>query len=265
MYERIILPIDGARRALTPLPFAEELAATWGCPLEVVHVTDGDEPAAEAEPEGYEVRRLQGADPAATLVSQARADPPALLCMASRGRSPVGESLFGTVTGRVIRELHAPLVVTGPHLLTPSGPPRVTRILVSLDGSTTSASILPTAHRWAQELDLEVVLTHVAYPVGDPVAGPPTLPEETRVVRAELKRTADEWNEAGIDTRWQVVEDTDPATGIVRQASHRRVDLVVMATHGRTGLARLLAGSVATGVVRRSPVPVLTRRPERLH
>ena len=267
MYERIILPIDGAKPALAPLPFAEELAVTWGCPLEVVHVTTGDDLAADAEPEGYEVHRLQSDDPAATLVSEARAsDPPALLCMASRGRRPVGEALFGTVTGRVIRELHAPLVVSGPQLLAPSGPPRVTRILVCLDGSTTSASILPTARSWGQELGLEVILSHVAYPVTDPVAGPPTLPEETRVVRAELERTGDEWNAAGIDTRWQVVEDTDAATGIVRQAAHRSVDLVVMATHGRTGLARILVGSVATQVVRQSPVPVLdpTSRTPRL-
>ena len=266
VYERIIVPIDGAPRALAPLPFAEQLAATWGCPLEVVHVTPGDEPAAELESVGHAVHRLRGDEPAAVLVSEARAsDPPALLYMASRGRSPVGEALFGAVTGRVIRELHAPLVVTGPGLVAPTGPPRVTRMLVCLDGSTTSASILPTARSWADELDLEAILVHVAYPVGDPVAGPPVLPEETRAVTAELERTADEWNAAGIDTRWQVMEDTDPASGIVRQAAHRGVDLVAMATHGRTGLERLLVGSVAAAVMRRSPVPVLTLRPEHLH
>lgn len=265
MYDRIIVPVDGAKRALAPLPFAEELARTWGCPLEVLHVVTRDEPPSQAEPDGYDVRRVQGRDPAATLIAETQAtEPHGLLCMASRGRTAAGELLFGSVTSRLIRELHAPLVVTGPALLTPSGPPRVTRILVCLDGSVTSASILPTARAWAVELDLEVVLVHVTYPIGDPVAGPPTIPEETRAVTAELRRTAEEWNEDGITTRWQLVEDTEPATGIARQAAHRAVDLIVMATHGRTGLERVLVGSVASGVLRRAPVPVLTRRPQRL-
>ena len=265
MYSRIIVPFDGAARALAPLPFAEELATTWDCPLEMLHVTTADEPPSDAAPVDHEVRRVEGRDPAATLVTEALAtEPPGLLCMASRGRTAGSELLFGTVTGRVIRGLHAPLVVSGPELLAPSGPPRVTRVLVCLDGSVTSASILPTARSWAAELDLDVGLVHVAYPIGDPVAGPQTVPEETRAVTAELRRTAEEWNEEGITTRWQVVEDTAAATGIVRQAAHRAVDLIVMATHGRTGLDRVLVGSVATDVIRRAPVPVLTRRPERL-
>lgn len=50
----------------------------------------------------------------------------------------------------------------------------------------------------------------------------------------------------------------DPATEIVRLAEDEKVDYVVMGTHGRTGLSRLLMGSVAEAVVRRAPCPVLT-------
>ncbi len=50
----------------------------------------------------------------------------------------------------------------------------------------------------------------------------------------------------------------DPATEIVRMAKDEDVDLIVMATHGRTGLARLLMGSVAEAVVRRAPCPVFS-------
>jgi nucleotide-binding universal stress UspA family protein len=65
VYERIILPVDGTKRALAPLAVAEELAATWGCPLEVLHVITRDELPSQAEPAGYDVRRLEGPDPAA--------------------------------------------------------------------------------------------------------------------------------------------------------------------------------------------------------
>jgi nucleotide-binding universal stress UspA family protein len=52
----------------------------------------------------------------------------------------------------------------------------------------------------------------------------------------------------------------DPASEIVRLAGEEQVDLIVMGTHGRTGLMRLLMGSVAEAVVRRAPCPVLTIR-----
>ncbi len=54
------------------------------------------------------------------------------------------------------------------------------------------------------------------------------------------------------------VGDGDPATQVIRVASQLKADLIVMGTHGRTGLGRLLMGSVAEAVLRRAPCPVLT-------
>ena len=52
----------------------------------------------------------------------------------------------------------------------------------------------------------------------------------------------------------------DPAAEIVRIAEEEKPEMIVMGTHGRTGLTRLLMGSVAEAIVRRSPCPVLTYR-----
>jgi len=265
MYERIILPFDGAQRALAPLPYAEELAHIWQVPLEVLHVATTNDLPPEAEPAGHDVHVIEAPDPAQAICAHVRAsDPPGLLCMASRGRAAAGEALFGTVTGQVIRQLHSPLIVTGPRLLAPTREQAMRRVLVCLDGSTTSASILPTARTWATELNLELVLLHITYPLGDPSIGEFTVPEETRAVTAELERNADGLTQAGIDVRWSVIEDTHAPTGIIRQATHHAADLIVMATHGRTGLARVLAGSVTTDVIRDAPIPILTLRPEHL-
>ena len=265
MYERIILPFDGAQRALAPLPYAEQLAHTWQCPLEVLHVAPANDLPAEAQPEDHDVTVIEADDPAPAICDHLRASaPPGLLCMASRGRTAAGEALFGTVTGQVIRRLHAPLVVTGPKLQAPRHQRDLRRLLVCLDGSTTSASILPTARTWATELGLALDLIHITYPLGDPTIGEITIPEETRAITAELRRTADELTNAGIDTNWQVIEDTHPPSGIIRQAAYRSADLIVMATHGRTGLARMLTGSVTTDVIRNAPLPILTLRPEHL-
>src|SRR5262249_59188485 len=58
-----------------------------------------------------------------------------------------------------------------------------------------------------------------------------------------------------------LVREGDPVAEILRAARARDCDLIVMGTHGRTGLRRLLLGSVAEGVMRKAPCPVLTARP----
>jgi nucleotide-binding universal stress UspA family protein len=59
----------------------------------------------------------------------------------------------------------------------------------------------------------------------------------------------------------QVVRSGHPAAEIVRFSRDERIDLIVLATHGRTGVAHALLGSVAEKVIRHSPVPVLTVKP----
>lgn len=62
-----------------------------------------------------------------------------------------------------------------------------------------------------------------------------------------------------------VVEVSNPATMIVKQAAKLRADLVIIATHGRTGIKRYLLGSVAEHLVARCPCPLLTIRPTTEH
>ena len=63
-----------------------------------------------------------------------------------------------------------------------------------------------------------------------------------------------------VDCQPLLVEDVAAATGIVRMAKEQDADLVVVGSHGRTGVARLMLGSVATKVVAEAPVPVLVAR-----
>jgi universal stress protein A len=60
----------------------------------------------------------------------------------------------------------------------------------------------------------------------------------------------------------QAVVEGSPKVEIIRYASKQNIDLIVLATHGRTGLPHLMMGSVAESVVRTAPCPVLTVRPE---
>ena len=65
---------------------------------------------------------------------------------------------------------------------------------------------------------------------------------------------------APIALQARLVEDMGAASGIVQTAKDEKADLIVIGSHGRTGLMRLMLGSVATKVVAESPIPVLVTR-----
>ncbi len=74
---------------------------------------------------------------------------------------------------------------------------------------------------------------------------------------AAIDRICDEAKAAGVAYETLMVEDDQPARGIVSAAETCGADLIVMSSHGRTGVAKLVLGSVATKVLALSPVPVL--------
>ncbi|HVN63099.1 MAG TPA: universal stress protein [Candidatus Binataceae bacterium] len=84
--------------------------------------------------------------------------------------------------------------------------------------------------------------------------------DETRVANDEMKSIAKKWFEGNAATEI-VVREGDPAAEIIHAAKEFKADLIVMATHGRTGVDHMLLGSVAERVVREARRPVLTVHP----
>ena len=122
------------------------------------------------------------------------------------------------------------------------------------------------AVRLARALSAELILLHVLAEL--PLAGmqlPGTPDNES--IRARHRQEAEKAlrardsviRELGVSVRW-IVREGAPAEAIVRAAVEERADLIVIGTHGRSGLDRLLIGSVADRVVRRAPCPVMTVR-----
>lgn len=135
------------------------------------------------------------------------------------------------------------------------------RILVPLDGSLLSEAILPVAEEWAKEDGAEVILLRAVQ--AHQVRGPDDVKVQIRSVdegEAYLRGVADRLARRGRErVRWAVWY-SEPVWAITEAARLNAVDLIAMATHGRGGLGRLLLGSVAAGVVRSVPVPVLLIR-----
>jgi len=142
------------------------------------------------------------------------------------------------------------------------------RILVPVDFSRCSQQALAHARLLAKPFDAELLLLHVietAYRadgadvyVATP-EGAVLLAERLRLARAQLRRLETAVASRGCGVR-SMVKRGAPAHAITATARRLRAQLIVMGTYGRTGLSRLLMGSVAEQVVRCAPCPVLTVR-----
>jgi nucleotide-binding universal stress UspA family protein len=132
------------------------------------------------------------------------------------------------------------------------------RLIVPLDGSSAAETILSEARRFLHRSDSELVLVRAEFPVVTDMV-PGIVAADVGEARAYLERVAGTLEEQG--ARVQVVAESGPAVEVIlRTVAERKGTLIAMSTHGRTGAARAVMGSVAEQVLRRSPVPVLTVR-----
>jgi nucleotide-binding universal stress UspA family protein len=195
-----------------------------------------------------------------------------LIVMGTQGQKGLARLLMGSVAEHIVR--HAPCPVVTVKAL-PSQPPPGTEvpseaasqipaavpiqtILHPTDFSERCEAAFQVACSLAKGHAARVIVVHVPEPVAAPagMAPAPPLPEghrgglEERLCRFQLSAP-----EVRVECR---VEEGEPASGIVSAAQATGSDLIVMGTHGRTGLGRLLMGSVAENVLRTTPCPVVT-------
>jgi len=138
-------------------------------------------------------------------------------------------------------------------------------VTVPLDGSMVAEGIIPFMLEIAGPLDMEIVLLRVLVPV------PPTVIEGSRHIEVEdverrraeaeayLAPIAAELRTKGVRIR-TMVRRGEPAAEIIAGAREAGSDLIAMTTHGRSGLGRLLFGSIAEAVLRHSDIPVFLMR-----
>lgn len=145
---------------------------------------------------------------------------------------------------------------------------RLQRILLPTDFSIHSAAATKYACELASRFDAELHLLHLLethlsstpeFAMG--LALPKYINESRTAAEKSLASVLDPKWSAGRTVIHAVVEGS-PKAEIVRYARKQDIDLIVLATHGRTGLSHVLMGSVAESVVRTAPCPVLTVRPE---
>ena len=259
----VLVPLDGSARARGALPVASVLAEGLGCAVHLLRAAEaGERPdalraalAAEAEAAGLSAERLHTPTTAtaAEAIQQVAASlEHPVICMTTRGQGDVRAALLGSVSASVLAGTDGPLVLLGPRAAA-HPPATLSRLLVALDGSLTSEAILPTAMLWAELLALPVTLLHV----GERVDAPRGQHDPHSVVAG----VADQYRTKGLALDATVRNGEDPAEVIAACADEQPGTLLAMASHGRSGVRRMLLGSVTADTVRQAASPVLTVRP----
>ncbi len=288
IYKKIIVPLDGSKLAEQILPFTRLLAQGLDIPVELLRVNDPANITPYAPP-------LQGGDylkeiselhfhgerpvtctvelgsPAEKIITQAAADPGALIAMATHGLSGMRRWLLGSVASKVVQAAANPVLLMRPTA--DGNPPAkvgLSTVFVPLDGSALAEKILPHVIDLAKKMSLEVNLLRTyslptqSYLVGNTVPTD-TISQQKEVSRREaenyLEAKTQELRAQGLDRVISTAIEGNAADEIIDVAAKTPNSVIAMSTHGRSGLGRWVLGSVAEKVIQFSGDPVLVIRP----
>jgi nucleotide-binding universal stress UspA family protein len=294
VFKHLLVPLDGSRLAETALPAAAFLAGLFRSTVTLVHLIEHNAPPAihsdrhltdpaeaqaylaevarRAFPAGVPVERhvhtTEVSDVARGLVEHAAELGADLIAMCTHGRGGLRGWLFGSIAQQVVGLGAAPVLLVRP---TESGnaPPFACRmILVPLDGNPDHEAGLPVAAELAKAgggaVYLVMVIRSLGNLKGEMVATAMLMPLATNALlelgekeaEAYLHRQTTWLRAAGVAVTAEVARG-DPAPYLLNAAQHVGADLIVLGTHGKSGLQAFWSGSVAPKLSGRSHAPLL--------
>lgn len=299
MFESILVPLDGSSFGESAIPAAAALARRTGARLHLAHVRPahggvrtgipGLAPSsAEAEMAartyldriaertsedlGESVSFVLPTGPVVeALRDYAVAQRISLIVMGTHGRRGVSRAWLGSVAAGVVREVAAPVLLVRPRAgsARPGASLRMRRILVPLDGSPLSETIVPHAAALGKVIGATLQLVHVIEPVfriGEAILVPAIeydaagYERQEREAHVYLERIATQLRGEGLKVEIRV-ESGEAVQTLLDIAKESGSEALALATHGRSGWQRFAFGSVADKLVRSSSLPVLAYRP----
>lgn len=294
MKQAILVPLDGSAAAEATLPWAVHLARRTGADLYLAEVhappatmVDGetlassvvpDEATREQEldylasvqrrlqPSGLTVRsELLEGSVVASLAAYAQRIQPRWVVMLSHARGLLARFFLGETAREFVRQSTCPVLLIPADRQTHDvlEPVSAQRVVIPLDGSRRSERILESAADLAAAFQAEARLVLALMGVtdledGSTQGGPGGI--SSAEAQAYLERQAATVRSRGVPTTCHVVPTGSAADVILAEAAARPGTIIAMSTHGRTGLSRVIWGSVADAVIRRAHTPVLVLR-----
>jgi len=201
---------------------------------------------------------------APALVSYADEHDIDLVVMGTQGRRGVERAFFGSVAEEVLRTAPCSVLTTRAPESDPDGPQRpepIDQVVVPVDFSEPSRAALRYASRLAAVYGVPLTLLHVVSLPKLPAAYGIEYSKQLDLL-TRAKAELESWNDELVSDEQEsstVVTAGNP-TSLILEAASTPGDLIVMSTRGISGLSRAMLGSVAEGVLREAPGPVLTSR-----
>jgi nucleotide-binding universal stress UspA family protein len=291
MLRNILVPVDGSALSERAVLHARALARANSARLILVRALLGGQLYDGDEPEWYVDERLEADHELSALATSARQDglevswhivndeagygileaartyEVDLIVMSTHGRTGVSRAVSGSVADRVVRGARVPVLLIPPTASADWAIASPLRILIPLDGSPEAEEALEIAPALVLGRTAELALLQAIVPPNyatelesdfyaeyDPAL-------ERALAQDYLEGVAARLRQLQLTIQIQVAEGDPPAV-ILDAVRELPAQLVVMTTHGRGGLVRLLLGSTADGVLRRSATPLLLVRPE---
>ncbi|WP_415381375.1 universal stress protein [Halosimplex sp. TS25] len=286
MYDEILFPTDGSDAADAALEVAIAVADAHDATLHVLYVADTNQPSlARIEGQVQDVLEGEGRDivdeaasrarragvdtvddviqggPSRTILTYVDNRGIDLVVMGTRGGRDIERIILGSVTERVVRNSAAPVLVVPPesdHEYPPDD------VLVGTDGSEGSEVALGEGIGIgaATGATLHVVSVVESSGLGFDVRSEQLSAERKRRDEEMLARARERAEDGGVAVE-TAIEEGDVVDTLNEYVADHGVDLVVVGTHGRTGIDRRLLGSVTENLMRSASVPVLSiRAPE---
>jgi nucleotide-binding universal stress UspA family protein len=294
-FNRVLVPVDFSRPSLQSISYALAISRQFGADVHLLHVTDAAQQppptlltlplVPQSEWNQRFMKRLQALvlkyrtdgnvsaleprtgtayEEICAVVRELKAD---LIVIATHGYTGYKRMFLGSTAERVVQHSPCPVLVVRHHLSRWNGAAglsnrtgfELAKILVPTDFSKCSNAAFDYGVQLARDFGAELRLVHVinphAFPFGDQYAAldPAQLVRETEYAAQKQMRSM----AARAKVRYSVrVIHGSPAVQICN-AANQDIDLLVISTHGRTGLGHILIGSVAEHVVRYAHCPVL--------
>jgi nucleotide-binding universal stress UspA family protein len=299
LFTRLLIPLDGSKTAEQVLPWARAFAESFKLPVILLAVVDVERLLTSADLArhfdklvkqssrdsktylerisgrfvGRSVRRsIEQGSAAELIVKKAEAYKTTLIAMTTHGRSGLNRLLLGSVAEKVLRATTNPvLVVRADHEGEANQVASLSSIIVPLDGSELAETVLPTVIRISKKLRLEVFLIRVySNPYSGFISGGGHYAVNVDELMKDIRDQARNYLEAkmaelrkrGVEQVSYLLQEGIAADEIVSIAEQTPKSLIVMCSHGRSGVKRWVLGSVTETVVRHAANPVLVVRPD---
>lgn len=268
MIRKILVPLDGSKLAEQAIEPAIEITQAWhgeiilmrvpiyidsriqSTPAYDFLVTNEDvQPSYDNTVEYLQTIREQKSRPninirtiigegdrAGAIVDKALIENVDLIVMSTHGRTGISRFVFGSVTAKVLRQAHCPVLVI-------RQPGEISHILITLDGSPLAEEAIAPGLTLARSFNSRVTLLRVQQAGGDPdqidvMEGAEQYLQDIVAINRSFPNQI-EW----------VIKTGPVAESILDYAENNKVDLIAMTTHGRTGLRRWVYGSVTEKVL----------------